>query len=31
MKKPANIVKREFFYGCVRHVTFFISVMRGWV
>ena len=31
MKTPGNIVKREYFYVCVRHVTFFLSVMRGWV
>ena len=31
MKTPANIVKREYFYVCVRHVTFFLSVMSGWV
>ena len=31
MKIPANIVKKEYLYACVRHVTFFISAMCGWV
>ena len=31
LKTPANIVKREYLYVCVRHVTFFISTMCGWV
>ena len=30
LKTPANIVKREYFYVCVRHVTFFLSVMHEW-
>ena len=29
MNTPANIVKREYLYVCVRHVTLFISVMVG--
>ena len=31
MKTPANIAKKEYFYVCVRHVTLFLSVVRGWV
>ena len=31
MKTPGNIVKKEYFYICVRHVTFFLSVIHGWV
>ena len=31
MKTPANIVKREYLFVCVRHVILFISVMCGWV
>ena len=30
LKTPANIVKMESFYLCVRHMTFFLSVMRRW-
>ena len=31
IKTPANIVEREDLYVCVRHVTFLISVICGWV
>ena len=30
LKTPANIVKMEYFYVCVRHMAFFLSVMRRW-